>query len=202
MTSWLFSPMSMKPRPRTTSPPPSAVTAPRRISWPSSTSATSPIRTGAPFMGDHDDAPDFVERPAQGEAVDQVHLAGARQVAAADGQIVRLEGVDHLLKRHAVLEKSHRLDADLILPLQPAPRVDFRHAGNGSQGGANDPVLHDAEVVERHAGAGDRIMEHLAQPGGHRAHLGPADPGRQFDGIQAARRQAGGRNKRPFRRGN
>ena len=34
VTSWLFSPMSMKPRPSTTSPLPSAVTAPRRISWP------------------------------------------------------------------------------------------------------------------------------------------------------------------------
>src|SRR3990170_2203817 len=41
VTSWLFSPMSMKPSPSTTSPLPSAVTAPRRISRPSTTRATS-----------------------------------------------------------------------------------------------------------------------------------------------------------------
>jgi hypothetical protein len=34
VTSWLFSPMSMKPSPSTASPLPSAVTAPRRISRP------------------------------------------------------------------------------------------------------------------------------------------------------------------------
>jgi len=40
--------MSMKPRPRTTSPSPPYVTAPLRISWPITTSPTSRIRIGTP----------------------------------------------------------------------------------------------------------------------------------------------------------
>jgi len=47
-TSRLFSPMSMNPRPSTISPSPSAVTAPRRISRPSTTRATSRTRVGTP----------------------------------------------------------------------------------------------------------------------------------------------------------
>ena len=55
VTSWLFSPISMKPRPSTTSPLPSAVTAPRRISRPSTTAATSRTRIGTPSRGGDDD---------------------------------------------------------------------------------------------------------------------------------------------------
>ncbi len=50
VTSCVFWPISMKPRPSTTSPAPSAVTAPRRISEPMVTSATSPTRIGTPFF--------------------------------------------------------------------------------------------------------------------------------------------------------
>ncbi len=48
VTSALFSPINMKPKPSTISPLPPPVTAPRRISWSNLTSATSRTRTGTP----------------------------------------------------------------------------------------------------------------------------------------------------------
>ena len=62
VTSWLFSPMSMKPSPSTTSPLPSAVTAPRRISRPSTTRATSRTRIGTPSRAATTMLSDVLER--------------------------------------------------------------------------------------------------------------------------------------------
>ena len=171
VTSWLFSPMSMKPRPSTTSPLPSAVTAPRRTSWPISTSATSPHPDGHAVLGRHDDVLDLldVDRPA--DAVDEEHLAVLADVAAADVAVVLLDGLDHFVEGQAVLDEPGRVDADLILLLVAAPGVDLGGALHRPHLRLDDPIVDGAQVGGVVALAGHDVMEDLAQPGGHRPHL-------------------------------
>src|SRR5262249_48537976 len=131
-----------------------------------------------------DDAAQVVDGPAQGNAVNQVDLAGAGQVAAADTDVIRLQRVHDLLERDAVLEQPQRVDAHLVLLLQAAPAVDLGDARHGRQGRLDDPVLDRAQLVQRLAAAGDGVVENLAQSGRDRPHLRPGDAGGEFDGIQ------------------
>ena len=118
----------MKPRPSTTSPLPSAVTAPRRISEPIATSATSPTRIGTPSLAVIDDALDLLDVRRAAEALHEHRLRAFADIAAADVAIVLFDGLHHLVERQAVLDEQVRIDAHLVLLLVAAPAVDLRRA--------------------------------------------------------------------------
>src|SRR3954465_5338505 len=98
VTWCVFSPMSMKPRPMTTSPLPSAVTAPRRISEPIPTSATSLTRIGTPCRGAppegpplpsrHNDPPDLLDVFRTPQTLHEHRSCAFANIAGADVAIV------------------------------------------------------------------------------------------------------------------
>ena len=185
VTSWLFSPISMKPRPSTTSPLPSAVTAPRRISRPSTTSATSRMRTGTPsFAATITSSISRLVRD-DADALDQGRLAGLVDRAAADVGVVALQRFDDVRQREPARRQRHRIDDDLELLLVAAPRVDLGDARHGDELRADDPVLHRSQLGGALALARDHVVKHLAEAGRHRPELRPLDAARQLHRVDA-----------------
>ena len=125
VTSWLFSPMSMKPRPSTTSPLPSAVTAPRRISWPITTSATSPTRIGTPSLAAMTIAlicSTFVVRPRPCTSTDRVP---SRMLPPPTLRLFSSTACTTSSNVRPCLISRFGIDADLILLFVAAPTVDL-----------------------------------------------------------------------------
>ena len=92
VTSREFSPIRMKPRPSTASPWPSAVTPPRRITWPIATSATSRTRIGTPSWAAMTTSAISSTECGAADPLDQARLARADDVAAADVLVVLAAG--------------------------------------------------------------------------------------------------------------
>ena len=51
--------------------------------------------------------------------MDQQHLAGLLQVAAADVEVVVADGLDHLVEGEVVLQQAIGIDPHLVLLLKP-----------------------------------------------------------------------------------
>ena len=147
VTSWLFSPISMKPRPSTTSPLPSAVTAPRRISWPISTSATSADADRHAVLGRDDDLADLRRRwscgPALGPAA--CRCSGVMLPPPTLRLFFSTASTTSSNVRPCLISRCG-IDADLVLLLVAAPAVDLRRARHGAHGRLDHPVVNRAQV--------------------------------------------------------
>ena len=140
VTAWLFSPISMKPRPSTASPLPSAVVAPRRISWPTSTRATSRTRIGTPRRARRSTTSSIARPPVErADAEDEARPAAALDDAAADVRVVRLERAVDVAERQVELLQPLRIDDDVPLLLVAAPGVHLGDARARSGAGARSP---------------------------------------------------------------
>ena len=93
VTSCVFSPISMKPRPITTSPLPSAVTAPRRISEPIVDVGHVADANRHAVLGRDDDALDLLDVGGAAQALHEHRLRALADVAAADVAVVLLDGL-------------------------------------------------------------------------------------------------------------
>src|SRR5205823_14707415 len=72
--------------------------------------------------------------------------SGRPQVAAADVEVVRLDRIGHLLECQPMFDQFLRVDPDLILFFQPAPRIDLGDAGYGTQGRLDRSEEHTSEL--------------------------------------------------------
>ena len=147
VTSWLFSPMSMKPRPSTTSPLPSAVTAPRRISWPIVDLGHVADADRHAVLGRDDDRLDLLDVRRAAEAVDEQRSAlPARMLPPPTLRLFSSTASTTSSKVRPCLISRFGIDADLVLLLVAAPGVDLGHAGHGPQLGLDDPVVDRAQL--------------------------------------------------------
>ena len=178
VTSREFSPIRMKARPRTTSPLPLAVTPPRRIAWPTPTSATSLTRIGTPSRAVMTILPISSTERARPTPWIRLDSPARDDVAAADVLVVLLQGPDHVVERQAVLGQLHRVGPDLELLGQPAPGVDLGHARHPPEPGPDHPVLERAEARSgrrrRWRGCSDRPRPGRSPPAPSSAARSPA----------------------------
>ena len=140
-TSLPFSPFSMITMPATASPRPSRVTAPSR--------GIAPTPTVGHVRHQHRHA---VDRPSprrsagpaiaggQADAAHVYPLGPVLDEAAAERRVVRAEGVGRPARSvRPVLFELTRVDDDVVLLRQAAPRVDLAHAAAPSAGGCGSP---------------------------------------------------------------
>ena len=174
----LFSPMSINAVPSTVSSP-SSVAAPVRSSLPIPTCGN--IADGHRHIvtsGDHGAA----QRVGISDLPRHAHellLAVGLDVAGADIQVVRFEGLHQIAQRHAKREEARRIGRHLILLGVAADAVDLGNTWHLTQLRTDDPVLNAAQIGRSIGGAvrlsrtglGDDAVEvDLAEAGGHRPH--------------------------------
>src|SRR5690606_23989021 len=83
--------------------------------------------------------------------------------------IVRVDGLDDLPIREAVLDEPQRIDDDLKLALLPAPRQHVVDPGRGAKHQPDRPILNRAQIHRRQlagkllVGLLDGVPEHLTE---------------------------------------
>ena len=142
---------------------------------------------GNAIVGGDDDARDLLDVGGEPQPMHQQRFPAPHHLPAAHVLVVRLKGLEQLFKRETVFDKPLRLGDDMILLLESPPGVDLRHPAHLPQLRLDHPVLHFTQFGEGPVGVNgaDHIVEHLPQPGGYGAELGPGNPGGQFHGLQA-----------------
>src|SRR5262249_8840331 len=77
-----------------------------------------------------DDGTDLLDVDGPPQAVDEEHHAVLANVAAAHVAIVLVDGLADLVEGEAVLDQPGRVNADLVLSLEAAPRIDLGDSAN------------------------------------------------------------------------
>ena len=129
------------------------------------------------ILGRDHDIFDLLHGRGTGDPLYQQHFAGLVfvDVAAADVKIVLAYRVDDFVERDLVTQQAQRIDADLILLLQTAPRVDLGDAAHAAHLGFYDPVVQRAQLLQISLATCQRIVKDLAKSRRHRTHCWSLD---------------------------
>jgi hypothetical protein len=165
----LFSPISMKPSPSTASPRPSAVTAPRRISWSSLTVRHVPHAHRRPVVAGDDDVPDLLDVRGQPDPVQEQRLPAPHDLPAPRTfPLFAWSASTRSSNVRPVLHQPVGLHHDVVLLLEPAPGVHLRHPGTFRSSGLTTQSCRTRNSVSVRFVSVERsdVMENLPQPGG------------------------------------
>ena len=131
------------------------------------------------------------------DALDQLHLSAARQVAAADVGVVAAQGQRDVVERQIVFGQQRGVEQHVILFFVTSPTVHFGHAGDRSQMGPHQPMLDRAQLGQIVTVALEQVVVDFAHAAGDRSQLGLVHAGLvgQFgDGQPLADQLAGAEN--------
>ncbi len=119
-----------------------------------------------------DDVGDFGLIGDQAHALNQLDLAAARQIAAADVGVIAAQGQRDVVERQVEFGQQGGVEQDVILFFVAAPTVHFGHAGNAAQMSPHQPVLDRAQLGQVVTVAFEQIVINFAHSAGDRPELG------------------------------
>jgi hypothetical protein len=167
------------------SPLPSAVTAPRRSSWPSSTRATSRTWMGTPCCAAT--AMDSMSAMVVASPIPWTSWASPPRTTRPPPTLALLRCSARATSSRcsSYFSRSSGSNDDVELLLVAAPGVDLGGAGDLEHLRADDPVVQRAQLLGRELVALDQVLEDLAQAGRDGAEGGAVDAVGELDGLEA-----------------
>jgi len=133
---------------------------------------------GASVINIDNDFGKVIDRPGQSDAAHGVLLRADFEELRALGLVAAFERANHVANLDIIGEQCIRIEADLVLLLEPSKREHFGDARNGLQLILDDPVLDLAhfDEIPRPAGIIQSEVENDAQARRYGSHLWVTKP--------------------------